>query len=189
MQSTRCRLAMYRKVKELDVQIFRPIRAGIVPVVDLFGEKYYCFGVDHKYQEITDFGGGIRYKRDENVLYGALREFSEESLGIFGYISPTDLQEDDAIFDKDTLIIFHRDDEIDINRKAHLFSERYKRQTRPEVSDVIWFSHEEVKQLVYGETPIRPNMHTYGCIHSNVQSFNMYDKIKWLLRQSRYFEK
>lgn len=182
---------MYSLVRDLDFSnnsTFRPKRVGIVPVVDLFGVKYYCFGVDRIHQEITDFGGGVRYRRDYSALAAATREFHEESLGVFGKLLTYQLQNDIAIYDDDNLIVIHCNDEIDIPQKVSLFNENCKQEVRPEVSAIIWFSVEEVRHLVYKDTPLKPIMYTYGAEHYDTKKFVMYDKVKWLLRRSKYFE-
>lgn len=59
-------------------------RGGVVPfTVDEHGEIFFCFGVDKKSGELTDFGGGLSVKNDERPILGAFREMKEETLDIF----------------------------------------------------------------------------------------------------------
>lgn len=57
-------------------------RSGIIPYfIDNNNTKSFILGIDNKYMEYTDFGGGK--KLNENVIQTALRELNEECLGIF----------------------------------------------------------------------------------------------------------
>lgn len=55
-------------------------RAGIVLVVENHGTLLFGLARDRKYQEITDFGGGVSFKRDKTSYFAAFRELYEESL-------------------------------------------------------------------------------------------------------------
>lgn len=57
-------------------------RCGVIPYT-IFNDKiYFLFGRDSKFNELSDFGGGI--KKRENTLSGGVREFQEESNSLFG---------------------------------------------------------------------------------------------------------
>ena len=61
----------------------RFIRAGIIPYIINRKDKniHILLAKDRKTMEICDFGGGI--KKHESCFEGALREFNEETCGIF----------------------------------------------------------------------------------------------------------
>jgi len=59
-------------------------RAGIIPSAVIDGVRQYCLGVDTKYDELTDFGGGVK-GGDSDWLYNAIRELREESHGVFDF--------------------------------------------------------------------------------------------------------
>lgn len=90
-------------------------RCGILPYI-ILNEKYYiCFGKDHKSGDYTDFGGGVH--KGEEPLQCAIREFSEESRGVFGKISIEDLQGCTCMYNKKMLIVI-----INIFAKSNLGS-------------------------------------------------------------------
>lgn len=56
-------------------------RSGIIPFTNLDGKVYFLVGIDSKTSEYTDFGGGV--KKYETALTAGIREFYQESRGIF----------------------------------------------------------------------------------------------------------
>src|SRR5579871_6794868 len=83
---------------------FCPRRVGIIPYTIRRGGPYFCLGIDRRYGSLTDFGGGFK-KTDITPVKGALREFSEETLGSFGDIT-NNIDSSLAVFDRAMLIIF-----------------------------------------------------------------------------------
>lgn len=83
----------------------RPSRAAIVPYCIVNGTVYFVFGIDSKYGDITDLGGGVR--KYESAVTGAMREFTEESHNVFSRdISVNSLVKNLAISDKKMAVIF-----------------------------------------------------------------------------------
>lgn len=71
---------------------------GIIPVMEIGTELVYGFGFNHRYDDFTDFGG--QRERGETFVEGAIREFTEESLGIFGTLQPEQLQSSIGLFSR-----------------------------------------------------------------------------------------
>ena len=95
------------KVSRLDLSLVRPGRGGVVLSATWNGVKYLGMGEDWKTGEITDFGGGLSYVKlaaagggevkkvkvkrrhgrkrgmDKDAVLGSMREYLEESLGVF----------------------------------------------------------------------------------------------------------
>jgi hypothetical protein len=123
----------------------RPARAGIIPFTFskdktlLFG-----FGLDKIYRELTDFGGGVSYKKDKTALNGAIREFQEESLGVFGNVTQDQLKDSLVLYTKNTLIIFVYFD-ADPEAINNAFYDRIIHEKNPEVSDIVWLTEKELK--------------------------------------------
>jgi hypothetical protein len=90
---------------------FRPQRAGVIPIVSWNGENYFGMGIDTKYRDLTDFGGAVELSTDENAIAGALREFYEESLGVFGRITVSQVMKSRVIYNGYMLILFLRVEE------------------------------------------------------------------------------
>lgn len=77
-----------KKVNDLTKEDLQGVtRGGIIPYragENAFDGTLFLFGVDAEHNEITDLGGRIELTKDVDVIDTALREFHEESLGIFG---------------------------------------------------------------------------------------------------------
>lgn len=83
----------------------RPSRSAIVPYwINQDGTISFVFAVDSKYGDITDLGGGVR--KYESALTGAIREFTEESHNILGYLDLNDLSCNLSITDGKMATIF-----------------------------------------------------------------------------------
>ena len=80
-------------------------RGGIIPYCCINGVRYFNLGLDRKYNELTDFGGQINFN-DASALKGSLREFSEESLRIYGRIPEDRLNGSLVLYDLHILIVF-----------------------------------------------------------------------------------
>ncbi len=123
----------------------RPPRAGVIPYI--LSEKGLCFafGLDTEFRELTDFGGGVSYKRDKTAIVGALREFREESLGVFEDLTPKDARECFVIYNAELMILFLHVN-VDPKEKNVAFHERLKDEENPEVCDIVWLGEQELKQ-------------------------------------------
>lgn len=74
------------KNKPKDADLQNITRAGIVPYYIYNKKVYYEFFIDFNYQQITDAGGKIDYRKDgNNILHTAKREYEEESLNVISY--------------------------------------------------------------------------------------------------------
>ena len=159
-------------VKDLDVNLVKPLRGGVIVYTRVDDKLYFCFGIDRDTQEMTDFGGGIGYKsRDKNIITGSLREFSEESLGVFGRINECYVKNSLCIYDDSVMIIFlslrnflrsyRTGDSIgnigricsshDIVLKAsiNLFRRKCLRELHPEVTNIVWINEETLKSEIF----------------------------------------
>lgn len=124
-------------------------RGGVIVYTYVNGQILFGLGVDTKSGDITDFGGGVS-KFDGTIINGALREFKEESLGIFGSIQPSELRKFITIYNKKIFSIFIKFNvqPIKINQ---IFQERVKMIPNPEVKDIMWFSEDNFIKLIKGD--------------------------------------
>lgn len=141
------------RVKEIDWEKKKPPRAGII-VYNFYQDKVLlCMGVDRKTKELTDFGGGISYKLDKNAIRGAIREFTEESLGVFGEIEEKDLAECVVAYTCNMAIIFLplacNPEEI-----TKLFISRYSKEKVGEVSSLAWMEAKTFLTTLYKKKKI-----------------------------------
>lgn len=125
------------------------VRAGIIPYTMYDGKLYFGFGVDTTYGDLTDFGGGVQ-KSDKNPINGAIREFREESLGVFDPICDEDIYTKYMIYtDKILTILVY----YDVNPKCIIdnFRQKVSSIEKPEVKDIIWLSKEDLLNSVLGK--------------------------------------
>lgn len=152
------------KVSELDLNIVKPQRAGVIIYTKIDNEIIFGLGVDTLSKEYTDFGGGISYHKDKNVILGALREFKEESLGIFGEVDFNHVLNSYVIYNNNNLIIFYY---INLNPTVinDVFLLNYNQTVKdnivPEVCEIKWMNMTEFKK----------NIATRGKMFHRVQVF------------------
>lgn len=160
-------------VQNLNLEYVKPQRAGVIIYTVVNGSIYFGLGLDSRTHDLTDFGGGVYYKLDTNAIRGALREFEEETLGIFDPISPTDITQCPVVYDNRNLIIFvHMN--VDPETVCFTFNEKFrkivqasdegprkKRRSEPEVCGITWLTWEEFQDCI----------NSRGKLFSRVQKF------------------
>jgi hypothetical protein len=133
-------------VKHLNWETYKPQRGGIIPyMVSSEGNLKFALGLDYVHKELTDFGGGISYKKDGDAVVGSIREFDEESLGVFGEVKKEDLENCLTIYSNEMMIIFLK---VDVNASEinKLFYQKLKQESEPEVCDIVWLEKKELKK-------------------------------------------
>jgi len=135
----------YSIVNHLNWSKLRPARAGVIPYIIKDSKVLFAFGLDAQFRELTDFGGGVSYKRDKTAVVGALREFSEESLGVFRDLEPKDVENCFVMYNINMMIIFLPVD-VDPKDKNKLFHEYLQDEENPEVCDIVWLTEEELNE-------------------------------------------
>ena len=145
------------------LDVLKPVRAGIIPTwTDPSGRIWRCLGVDATHGELTDFGGGIRYKTDGTTLLGALRELREETLGVFqGALDLARVDPAPCLFSRHMALFFVplRGDisRNDIDRRFEV-----ARQTaaRSEISRLVWLDERTFRNYLSGsQAPTHPPMY------------------------------
>lgn len=91
-------------------------RAGVIPYIIVENKIYFCFGIDGKSGEYTDFGGPSA-SFDGDITDTALRTLRDKSFGIFRVYTRHLFREDTFfVFDDETLTILinvgHQKDKI-----------------------------------------------------------------------------
>ena len=123
----------------------RPPRAGVVPYIQTEKGLCFAFGLDTEFRELTDFGGGVSYKKDKTAVVGALREFREESLSVFEDLTVKDVSGCFVLYNTELMILFLR---VYVNPKERnaAFHEKLKDEKTPEVCDIVWLGEQELSQ-------------------------------------------
>ena len=139
-------------VKDLPATSFR--RVGVIPykVAENGRTHTFVLGIDRDSQDVSNFAGSP--KPPETTMSAMIREFEEESLGIFGTLTAQMLRDCIAIYNKRELIVFVRLTWT-FNEDIHkLFNTRVKRSS--EMSDIVFYDYSQlVKELSdYATKPI-----------------------------------
>lgn len=95
------------KIKYVNWNIEKQYRAGVIftGINPITKEFNYCYGIDRKHNEYTDFGGH-REKYDKNILESALRECREETLNLIN-INQIHVNESIVFITKNMVFIYH----------------------------------------------------------------------------------
>jgi hypothetical protein len=170
-----------RRVSDIDWSRVRPGRAGVIIYTDLPNGRRFCLGVDRTHHDLTDFGGGVSYKKDGTALNGALRELKEESLEIFGSMDPDDnrsklaipidhpiIQSSLAIYNSSLLIVFVR-----VVANPLTVTQLFRDRVHPnsEVSAMVWITPAELQAMILGTSSLG----------------RMYNRVRRLLAQAGRF--
>src|SRR5581483_1358681 len=140
------------KYSDIDWNIYRPKRAGIIVYTYFNNDFYFAFGLDRKYNELTDFGGGIQYSTDLFADIAGLRELHEESLKIFNYVTRQHLQNAYAMCSNDMIILL-----VYLNVNPQEISQEYNKrkitvkQNELENSAIIWLPSENFFDICRGK--------------------------------------
>lgn len=134
--------------KELKITKETPVRSGVIIYTKGDdGVIYFCLGVDTESGNLTDFGGGV--KKGETIVDGGLRELEEESLGIFGRIEASDIDETVTFHSPNMAIIFIPL-KVDRNTIIKQFNEKIEGKINPEVCDIAWLDMKEFMESIHG---------------------------------------
>lgn len=118
-------------------------RAGIIPyIVNNEGQRIYALGVDTRFGSLTDFGGGVK-KGKETVIEAALREFKEETLGVFKNVSNKSIKNDVAIYNDNILIIFVKVNVDPDYLNLMFLSNSIRTKTPLEVNNIAWIPEDK----------------------------------------------
>jgi hypothetical protein len=141
-------------------------RAGVIIYTVYRGCAYFGLGLDSASHDPTDFGGSVRDRdryRDgeqESALRAALREFDEESLGIFESVTVDEIQDCPVVYGERDLVVFVH---LDVN--PHTVCEKFNAKHRsildrhgdmrtimtwsePEMCAIVWLTLDEMKESV-----------------------------------------
>ncbi len=152
-----------QRVQNIDWTRYRPSRAGIIvyyrnPTTQ---QLHFCMGIDRQYGDMSDFGGGVIYRKDGTALSGALREFDEESLKVFGSFTPQDLSSCLAVYNNDLVIIF-----VPIKTYLENINVKFQQQVNqeqdssndklhikePEMSSLVWLTQEQFHKAIHSSS-------------------------------------
>jgi len=121
-------------------------RAGCIPYFILNRKLYFVFGEDDS-KEYTDFGGGVKTS-DESVIRASLREFIEETLGVFGFIYENEVQDYLCCYDDKLFILFLPIESNNICEQIALFYDRLHTVKSSEIKNFLLIEESELSSLL-----------------------------------------
>lgn len=132
-------------------------RCGVIPyTVDALGNITFLFGIDATHNELSDMGGGVKKKSSETALAGGLREFHEESRGVFSGVTANHLITSLALVDdtrKMSIIFFpiqctSHQSIIDSFMKKMNDPDVVRKKSNEELSGLEWVSQDAFTQYI-----------------------------------------
>ena len=156
-------------VHKLDLNLNKPKRGGVILYTVINKQIFFGLGVDKKYNELTDFSGGIS-RKDATAIDGALREFCEETEGLFSI--KENVMHSPVIVDKHNLIMFlytdEHPDDITYNFQAQ------EKTHKSEIKDIVWVTEQELKLAIQLNLP-----YIYSRLRNFLAKFgNFYDYLR-----------
>jgi len=134
------------RVKDIDWSKQFQERAGII-VYNKTDRKFYL-GIDKKFGGMTDFGGHVRYFVDDVPLKGAIREWLEESLGVFfPFFQIEQFFNSCIVYNNDMLIIF-LEMEFPSYQIFDAFNIKKKKKPNREIDYIVIISPEELVKSI-----------------------------------------
>jgi hypothetical protein len=166
----------------LEDDSIRPQRGGVILYCEYEDVVYFGFARDAITHDLTDFGGGIRYKKDGDPIEGALREFNEESLNIFTPLSSDSIKESTVIYNTNNLIVFVRISNLSPMQVNEAFKEKYSKiismrgnKISPKETNLVNENSNETKSSNEGRTNssnryVEPEV--CGIVWLNLEEYN-----------------
>jgi hypothetical protein len=162
-----------KRVRDIDWNDRKFIRAGIIPFVEENGVRFFAFGVENGVAAIGDFGGH-REKKDADALDAAIREYQEEALNVFGEINREMVQDYYAIEGTDTAEIL-----LPVRGPFYQYTERFHQlvgsNTDHEVQTIIWLSRRQLLLAVDSQE----------ASHMGTKIYHMYNRIRDTIHANR----
>lgn len=124
-------------------------RGGVIPYTVRNEKIYFLLARHSESGDLGDFGGGI--KKHEFALNGSLREYTEETNGMFP-ISSNDLLDKLALVDGPNMaIVFVPINESWYQKAPEEFqkSKRAIKKGSNEISEVVWVDEVEFNRLIF----------------------------------------
>lgn len=134
-------------VKSFNWKINKPHRSGVIVYTVFEDTLLFGLGIDLIYGNITDFGGQVSYTEDRNAVVGGLREYYEETHGIFGQFNPEQVKDCKVALRDDMMVMFvpleiyPEKASIEFLKKAKLSADR-------EIKELIWLNKKDLFKLI-----------------------------------------
>jgi hypothetical protein len=161
------------RVRDINWNDGKYIRAGIIPVVEQGGVLFFAFGVENGVGAIGDFGGHVEIS-DKDALDAAIREYQEEALNVFGNIDRDMLQDYYVLDGIDTAEIL-----LPVPQPIYRYTERFHaligNNTEHEVQSIIWLSRRQLLTAIDSQE----------VAHEGTKIYHFYNRIKDTIHLNR----
>lgn len=171
------------QVKNIDWTKQKQRRAGVIVYFIHGNEIVFGMGSDSSYREITDFGGSYEKSADNDPLDTALREFEEETLGVYGSINRDAVSECVVLLNQSMLIMFVPL-KFDPDRIAEMFDEKLSEESEPEINELVWISKHNFIAMItdqYIPEPSSQTTTTNKFSVDNINSRRIYNRVSTFL--------
>ena len=134
-------------------------RAGIVPMIRRNKYTFYGFGLDQSSGDINEFAGK-REKIDSDMLEAALREFNEETLGVFNITRRLiEDQDSEVLFDSQSCLFFVEIEDKNMMKIVDEFNQKIKEMKKKRIKIenglLFWITEEQLRALLAIQRPNR----------------------------------
>lgn len=128
------------------------IRAGIIPYIDINDTRYFALTLQFPNSDLADFGGTIE-SWDIDALDAAIREYYEESFGIFGEINRENLQDCYVLDGNDTAEIL-----LPVSGYMYDYNQKFYQilgdNIYHEVQTIIWLNAYQILSGIDSKQPL-----------------------------------
>ena len=143
-------------------------RAGVIPfTIDSNKRMYFLLAKDSSTMELGDFGGGCKKKRRETLLDTAIREFKEETSGVFSddLYSKSSFHGTLALVGKSMVIVF-----LPLsfdNGKWFNVTKAFK--SNHEISDIVWVDDHTFRRIMFTPNSKEAWSRIRNCIQKSIR--------------------
>jgi hypothetical protein len=162
-----------KRVRDIDWNDPKYIRAGVIPVTLQNNIIFFGFGVDSSVASLGDFGGH-RELKDKDALDAAIREYREESLNVFGEITRDKVQNYYVLDGIDTIEIL-----FPVNSPFYQYTEHFHQMIgdnkKHEVQSIVWLSRQQLLTAIDSQESA----------FAGVKIYHMYERIRDVIHRNR----
>jgi len=151
-------------------------RGGVIFYTTIDDRVFFCFGIDSKTQDLSDFGG--RREDSENILETAIREANEESRKAIVDLTLDKIQDCRCIYNNEMLIVFVKCEGNIIaesisrfRNRSNITEDEKERKEFDEMTDLVWLTPEEIRPLLVRTKALSCRMYSKvrKCLSSNAE--------------------
>ena len=143
---------VFNTVQDINWYTTTPIRAGVIVYNRTQNDIRFALGIDIGSTNITDFGGGVKYSEENDAVTAALREFKEETCGVFGQITVSQVGQCKVVVKGTNIMIIFIPLCVDPVNIVHRFEQAQSVATDPELESIIWLDRTEFEYMIsYGQ--------------------------------------